>query len=100
MMGPYSRRGSLEISGIPTTVKVDKLEDEIIEIFKVAKFTANWQNLKTSDIQAVHRVGGKGKVVMKVANRKFVRTALINHKTPKAQQFILMTFSSHRVWSS
>ena len=62
MMGQYSRRDSLEISVIPMTVKDNKLQDEIIEIFKVAKVTANQQNLQKSDTQAVHRVGKKAKL--------------------------------------
>ena len=33
MMGQYSRRDTLEVSGIPLTVKDDELEKEMIEIF-------------------------------------------------------------------
>ena len=80
MSQQYHRRDTLEISGIPSTVKNDEIEDEVIEIFKEAKMTVNRQNLKLIDIQAAHRIGKKGKVIVKVVNRKFVRTALVNKK--------------------
>ena len=76
----YLRRDSIEISGIPSTVTDDKVEDEVIEILKEAKVSLNRQNLKKSDIQAAHRKGKKGVVIVKMVNRKFARTALVNKK--------------------
>ena len=77
MSQQYLRRDSLEISGIPGSIKDDEIEKEVIEIFKDAKVTVNRQPIKPMDIQAAHRIGNKGKVIVKVFNRKFVRTALV-----------------------
>ena len=66
MSQQYHRRDTLEISGIPSTVKNDEIENEVLEIFKEAKMTVNRQNLKIIDIQAAHRIGQKGKVIVKV----------------------------------
>ena len=79
----YYRRDCIEISGVPMDVLDDKIEDEVIEILKDAKVTLNRQSIKKSDIQAAHRKGKKGKVIVKVLNRKFARTALINRKNLK-----------------
>ena len=81
MNSQYSRRDSLEITGIPKND--DQLEDEVIEIFKEAKATLNRQQIRKPDIQAVHRIGKKGKVIVKVVNRKFVQSALINGRKLK-----------------
>ena len=81
MTQQYSRRDTLEISGIPMHIDDNKhLEEEVVEIFKDAKATVNRQNIKKMDIQAAHRIGKKGIVIVKVVNRKFVRAALINGK--------------------
>ena len=78
MNSQYSRSDSLEITGIPKNINDDQLEDEVIEIFKEAKATLNQQQIRKPDIQAVHRIGKKGKVIVKVVNCKFVQSALIN----------------------
>merc|ERR1712074_332559 len=52
-------------------------------IFKEVKITVNRQPLKKMDIQAVHRIGKKGRVIMKVVNRKFAQEALSNGKRLK-----------------
>ena len=78
MSQQYNRRDTLEISGIPMHVEEQQMEDEIIEIFKDAKVTVNRQNIKKMDVQAAHRIGKKGVVIVKVVNRKFIRAALIN----------------------
>ena len=57
------------------------LEGEVVEIFKDAKATVNQQNIKKMGIEAAHRIGKKGVVIVKVFNRKLVRAALINGKT-------------------
>ena len=84
MNSQYSRRDTLEITGIPADVVDEKLEDEVIEIYEEAKAILNRQNIfKKNDIQAVHRIGKKGRVIVKVVNRKFVHTALVNGKKLK-----------------
>ena len=83
MNSQYSRRDSLEITGIPKNINDDQLEDVVIEIFKEAKATLNREQIRKSDIQAVHRIGKKGKVIVKVVNRKFVQSALINGRNLK-----------------
>ena len=80
MSQQYNRRDTLEIIGIPMHVEEQQMEDEIIEIFKDAKVTVNRQNIKKMDVQAAHRIGKKGVVIVKVVNRKFIRAALINGK--------------------
>ena len=79
----YLRRDTIELSGIPESVSQDQLEDEVIDIFKEVKITVNRQPLKKMDIQAVHRIGKKGRVIMKVVNRKFAQEALSNGKRLK-----------------
>ena len=83
MNSQYSRRDSLEITGIPKNINDDQLEDEVIEIFKEAKATLNRQQIRKPDIQAVHRIAKKGKVIVKIVNRKFVQSALINGRNLK-----------------
>ena len=80
MTQQYSRRDTLEITGIPMHIDDKLLEEEVLEIFKDAKATVNRQNIKKMDIQAAHRIGKKGVVIVKVVNRKFVRAALVNGK--------------------
>ena len=76
----YNRRESFEISGIPSNIPQERLEDVVIEIVKEAKVTVNRQPLKKTDIVACHRLGGKGTVICRVLNRKFSRQAIINSK--------------------
>ena len=86
MSQQYLRRDSLEISGIPTNINDLQIEDEVIEIFREAKVTVNRQPIKSQDIQAAHTIGKKGNVIVKVVNRKFVRTALISGKNLKGSK--------------
>ena len=55
----YGRRDSVEITGIPTSVTDENLEDKVIEIFKEAKVQVNLKNIKKEDIQVVHRLANK-----------------------------------------
>lgn len=77
MTEQYSRRDTLEITGIPMNIPDEKLEDEVIGIMKDTKVSVNRQPIKKMDIQATHRIGKKGTVICKVVNRKFIREALI-----------------------
>ena len=52
----YGRRESFEITGIPTNIKDEDLEDEVIDIAKEAKVMVNRQPLKKRDISAAHRL--------------------------------------------
>ena len=54
-----------------------QIEDEVIEVFREAKVTVNRQPIKSSDIQAAHRIGKGG---------KFIRAALINGKNLKGSR--------------
>ena len=58
----------------------------MIEVFREAKVTVNRKPIKSSDIQAAHRIGKGGKVIVKVVNRKFIRAALINGKNLKGSR--------------
>ena len=86
MSQQYLRRDSVEISGIPSNILDGQIEDEVIEVFPEAKVTVNRQPIKSSDIQAAHRIGKGGKVIVKVVNRKFIRAALINGKNLKGSR--------------
>ena len=46
MLMQYGRRDSVEISGIPQEIGVDKLEDEVIDILKEAEVRVNRQFVK------------------------------------------------------
>ena len=86
MSQQYLRRDSLQITGIPTHINDAQTEDEVIEIFREAKVTVNRQPIKSQDIQAAHRIGKKGNVIVKVVNRKFVRMALVSGKNLKGNR--------------
>ena len=77
MLMQYGRRDSVEISGIPQEISVDKLEDEVIDILKEAEVRVNRQFVKKMDIQAVHRLKNKNITIVKMVNRKFAKEALI-----------------------
>ena len=83
MSQQYYRRDTLEITGIPASVKDEDIEGEVLETFKEAKVQVNRQPMKALDIQAAHRIGSKHKVIVKVVNRKFVRNALVKGKNLK-----------------
>ena len=65
----YSRRDSIEISGIPSNIRQKDLEGKVIKIFAEGR-------LKARDIQACHGVGKKGATIVKFVNRKFAREGL------------------------
>ena len=72
----YSRRDSIEISGIPQTVQQKDLEGETIKILQAAKVQVHGNHADVMDIQACHRVGKKGATIVKFVNRKFARESL------------------------
>ena len=73
----YSRRDTIEISGIPLQVSHYKLEDEVIKIFEAAEVTVHGKKLNASKIHACHRIGKKGITICKFVNRKFAREGLV-----------------------
>ena len=79
----YSRRDSIEISGIPPTVSQDVLEDEVVKNFEKAKVEVHGKKLEAPDIQACHRVGKKGKTIVKFISRKYAREGLVCGKNLK-----------------
>ena len=79
----YSRRDSVEISGIPSTITQDNLEKEVIKVFDTAKVKVHGKKLEEMDIQACHRLGKKGKTIVKFVNRKFAREGLVCGKNLK-----------------
>ena len=64
----YSRRECLDITGINSAVKDDELEDKVCDLLKDIGVNIE----KDSDIQACHRYGKKGCVIIKLSNRKKV----------------------------
>ena len=79
----YSRRDTIEITGIPGDILNDALEDEIIGIYDVAQVNVNGTQLVKIDIQACHRVGKKNIVIVKFVNRKFANEGLYCGKNLK-----------------
>ena len=77
MNSQYSRRDTL---GIPADVVDERLGDEVIRRLRQPLIV---KILNKNDIQAVHRIGKKGRVIVKVVNRKFVQSALVNGKNLK-----------------
>ena len=62
----YSRRECFEIIGIPTNVKIDKLEESVCELFAKIDCT-----IPVDKIEAVHRIGkAQTSVIVKVSRRK------------------------------
>ena len=70
----YSRRDSIEISGIPSQIRTEELEREVIKIYEAAQVSVHGESLREKDIQACHRIGKKQETtIVKFVNRKFAR---------------------------
>ena len=82
----YGRRSTLEISGIPDSVKQEDLEEHIINIFNEAQVKVHGKALDHMDIEACHRVGKKNVVITRFANRKFAREGLYKSKNLKGKK--------------
>ena len=67
----YGRRESVEITGIPDTVEQKDLEEEVIKVYDAANVKVHGRSLMPEDISACHRVGMKGKTIVRFVNRKF-----------------------------
>ena len=55
----YTRRDTIEITGIPENVVSQKLEEEVLKIYKKAGVQIYGKSLDPSDTQACHRIGKK-----------------------------------------
>lgn len=78
----YSRRECIEIDGIDLSIKNDELESSVQKILGDI-------NVKISvdvDIQACHRIGKKGTVIVKFSNRKTVGSVLKNKSKLRQQK--------------
>ena len=72
----YSRRECIEIDGIPKSTKDSDLESSFVDILKEIDITVN----PITDIQACHRIGNRGTVIIKLTNRKNVGKILSKKK--------------------
>ena len=80
----YARRESVEITGIPTSVKIDDLEDAVIDVYNRAKIQVFGRELQKEDISACHRIGKKKEVtIVRFVNRKWAWQGLISGKNLK-----------------
>ena len=80
----YGRRESIEISGIPKTVTDERLEEEVLKVYKAAKVTVFGRELRPDDISACHRLGKKKETtIVRFVNRKFAFAGLVNSKNLK-----------------
>ena len=73
----YSRRDTIEIAGIKQDVADEHIEEECLKILKASKVKVANKFPTSIDIQAAHRKGRKGNVVVKFVNRKFAYAAEI-----------------------
>ena len=77
----YSRRESVEISGLPESIKDDVLEEKVLEVFgKIGVF------IDKSNVEACHRLKSKikpNKTIIKLSRRKDVSEILTNKKKLK-----------------
>ena len=69
----YDRRESIEISGISDKVKDEELEDQVLKIYEIADAKVHGKSLTKLDIAACHRIGKKGKTIVRFVNRKFAK---------------------------
>ena len=79
----YDLRDSVEITGIPTNIPDNGLEDEVIKIFDRAKVEVNGTKLDKLQIQGCHRIGKMGKIILKTVNQKLATESLFCSKNLK-----------------
>ena len=75
----YSRRECLEIVGIPDNIKHDDLVSKSLEIFDQINV-----KLSPDDIEDCHRVGNKGRIIIKMSRRKDAQRILANKRKLKS----------------
>ena len=76
----YIRRDTVEISGIPEDIHQKQLENEVIKIFGITGVAVEGQKLDKLQIHACHKIGKKGKTIVKTVNHKFAEQALFCSK--------------------
>ena len=67
----------MEISGIPSDIPQNALENAVIKVFEEAGVEVHGEKLKPMYIHACHRIGTKGITICKFTNRKFAREGLV-----------------------
>ena len=75
----YNRRESIEISGLPQTIKDNELENRCIDILE----DIGCGRLATDEIVACHRLKNQNNTVIRFVNRKKASLALHNKKSYK-----------------
>ena len=61
----YSRRDTIEVLGIPSSIRDQDLEDKVRNVFREIGV-----NINERDIQACHRLREKDRTIVKFVNRK------------------------------
>ena len=85
----YGRREAIEITGIPTDIEVNKLEDEVIKVYNTANVQVFGRGLRKEDISACHRIGKKQETtIVRFINRKFAFAGLVNSKKPEGLEHL------------
>ena len=79
----YGRRESVEISGIPSSIGQNDLEDEVIKVYNEAKVQVHGNQVTKLDISACHRIGKNSVTIVRFMNRKFAMEGLFNGKNLK-----------------
>ena len=82
----YGRRESVEITGIPTDVDDNNLENEVIRIYNEAKVEVDSSPVTKKDISACHRIGKRGNTIVRFVNRKFASEGLYKGRNLKGTQ--------------
>ena len=95
----YGRRNSVEISGIPSTIETENLEDEVIKIYNTAGVKVHDRALTKFDIEAAHRIGRKGVTIVRFTNRKFAYQGLRCGRNLKGKNLCLLTTVSVKNFS-
>ena len=70
----YSRRDSIEVNGLPESVKDEDLENKVVEILDKIGV-----QVSPNDIQACHRLRNKTRTIVKFTNRKNAYEARSRH---------------------
>ena len=83
MLEQYGRRNNIEVSGIP-----DSVEDNCLEEKNISLFTSIGIDVKSSDIEACHKIGksrsSSKKTIVRFTNKKFSKQVLYNRKKLKS----------------
>ena len=86
MYEQYGRRECIEITGIPTDIAQEDLEEQVIKIYNEAKVEVHGRELNRFDISAYHRLGKKSVTIVKFVNRKCTYAGLSKGKNLKGSK--------------